>query len=340
MEKISFSAKLLHPKYWLVWCAMGLWWLVIQVLPFRCQMWLGAKIGRLAAKLSERRRIITRKNIDLCFPELDDEAKEKLFWQTMESTGKGLFDTGIAWFWPYRRLKKVIDIRGVEHLLQAKESGQGILLLTYHFTSLEMGCAALNRHYPYLNRGVYRPHGNPVYDYIMRKGRERHGKGLEALPRKDVRGMVRALRKGNLLFFLPDQDYGHKYSTFVPFFNVDAATITSPSQLSKLGSARVFSMYCIRKQDGSGYLVEVFPEHLGYGEGDEREDALTMNRFLEQRIREYPEQYLWVHRRFKSQLDSNDDFYGLQALRSFRRNRRKRSMEHARKEMEKNANNK
>ncbi len=334
MEKVHFSIALLRPRYWPVWLGIALWWLVVQILPFRVQMWLGAKLGRISARLSPRRRIITRKNIDLCFPEKSARERDQLFWQTMESTGRGFFDTGIAWFWPYWRLRKVLDVRGMDQVLAAREQGRGVLFFTYHFTSLEIGCAGVNRHYPHMNYGVYRPHANRVYDYVMRKGRERHAKNLEAVPRRDVRTMVRTLRKGQMLIYLPDQDYGPKYSVFVPFFGVDAATVTAPTQLVKMGRAKVLSFCASRKPDGSGYLVQVYPEFEGYGSGDERADACLMNEFLERRIREHPEQYLWVHRRFKSRPDKDRDFYGLSSLKSFQRRQRRRAQARRRKKVQ------
>ncbi len=286
-------------------------------------MWLGGKLGRLTGAVDKRRPIIARKNIDLCFPELSDVERSQLVKEVLESTGRGFFDTGIAWFWPYWRLKKVLDIRGLKQVLDAYDDGQGVILFTFHFTSLEIGIAGVSRNYPHINYGVYRPHKNKVFDYVMRKGRERHVSNFIAVPRRDVRAMAKALRQGKMLGYLPDQDYGKRYSTFVPFFGVDAATITAPTQLAKLGRAKVMSFCVFRKPDGSGYLIQVYPEFEQYGL-DETADAKTLNHFVEQRIREYPDQYLWVHRRFKSQLDGNEDFYELQKLKSFQRRNKRR----------------
>lgn len=324
MDRISFSFKLLHPKYWLVWFGFGVWYLVVQLLPFRALMWLGAMLGRIAALASEHRSIVARKNIALCFPELNEKEKERLFWRSMESLGQGFMDTGIAWFWPIERLRKIIDIEGLPLLLRELEAGNGVLFFTYHFTSLEISLASINMAYPKENYGVYRPHGNKVYDYIMRKGRERFGSALRAVPRKNVREIIKGLRKGNVVFYLPDQDYGHRYSKFIPFMGIDAATVTAPTQLAKVGRAKVLSYSAFRKRDGSGYEVKIFPSIDHYGD-DEEHDALRVNQFLESLIREYPEQYLWVHRRFKSRPDNDRDFYGLRELKSFKRRKKRRA---------------
>ncbi len=286
-------------------------------------MCLGALLGRIAAVMSKRRSIVARKNIALCFPELSASEQRALFWKTMESVGRGFMDTGIAWFWPKWRLRKIIDVEGLSLLLDALDDDQGILLITYHFTSLEIGIGAINAGYSEQNFGVYRPHTNQVYDYVMRKGRERYGEGTRAVPRKDVRSMVRALRKNAILFYLPDQDYGHDHSVFVPFMGVEAATVTAGSQLAKMGRAKAMSFVAARKADGSGYVVKIYPPIEGYGE-DERNDAANLNAFLAARIREYPEQYLWVHRRFKSRPDNQPDFYELNDLSSFKRREKRR----------------
>ncbi|MFL0804655.1 MAG: LpxL/LpxP family Kdo(2)-lipid IV(A) lauroyl/palmitoleoyl acyltransferase [Agarilytica sp.] len=323
MGRVTFSLRLFHPKYWLVWLGFGCWYVFVQILPFRVLMWCGAMLGRVAAMLSERRSIVARKNIALCFPELSEAEQNDLFWRSMESVGRGVVDSGIAWFWPKWRLKRVLDIEGFPLLMDALADGQGVLLYNYHFTSMEIGLAAINSSYPEQNYGVYRPHANAVYEYLMRKGRERHGPETVAVPRKDVRKMVKALRTGNILFYLPDQDYGRRYSVFVPFMGVDAATVTAGSQLAKMGRAKVLSYCATRKPDGSGYRVKIYPPIDGYGQ-NENDDACNVNQFLEARIRECPEQYLWVHRRFKSRPDGQHDFYELDGLKSFQRRKKRR----------------
>ncbi len=323
MERITFSYHLLHPKYWVTWLAFGLWYLIIQLLPFKALMWLGAKVGRLAARFSDHRSIVARKNIAMCFPELTEQEQERLFWQSMESLGCGFMDSGIAWFWPQKRLKNIIEFQGVEHLQSVLDEGSGVLFFTYHFTSLEVALGSISLAFPRENHGVYRPHGNKVYDYVMRKGRERFAADLKGVPKDGVRQMVKALRSGKILFYLPDQDYGARYSKFVPFMGNEAATVIAPSQLAKMGRAKVLAFCTFRKRDGSGYQVKIFPAFEGYGQ-DEEKDAENGNRFLETLIREYPEQYLWVHRRFKSRPDNDPDFYRIKELKSYKRKVKRR----------------
>lgn len=319
-----FTFDMLLPQYWLTWLGFGLWYLMIRLLPFRLLMWLGGKIGLLVGKLVARRRLVVEKNVALCFPELTAEEQKDLVRRILESMGRGFIDTGIAWFWPLEKIVKRVEVKGMEHLKKAHDDGQGILLFTCHFTSLELCGGTFNNLYPYDNYGVYRSHKNKVYDMLMCHGRERHSKGLTPIPRDEVRSMAKVLRKGKCLMYLPDQDYGHKYSVFVPFFGVDAASITAPTQLAKLGKAKVMAYTGVRKPDNSGYVIEIFPDDFeGYG-NDEVADATMVNQFFEKRIRETPDQYLWAHRRFKSRPDGEADFYQLEHLSSFKRRHKRR----------------
>ncbi|VUD68159.1 Lipid A biosynthesis palmitoleoyltransferase [Thalassocella blandensis] len=326
MEKPHFTPALLHPRYWPVWLGMGFWALLTQLLPFRVQMLLGGWIGRLAACLSPSRRIVARKNLALCFPDLSEKQREELFWQSMESIGRGLFDTAVAWFWPYFRQKKIIEVQGLEHLVEAQAKGQGVLFIGVHFTSLEIAGPGVNRNHPYPIFAVYRPHNNAAYDYIQAKGRERVGSGYSVLSRNDARGMVKVLRSGAAVSYLPDQDYGHKHSVFAPFFGIEAATIASAGQLLKLGKAVPIGYTAVRKRDHSGYLVRIHPQSCfeGLGQGDDVQDAEAINRFVQERVMEYPEQFLWVHRRFKSRPDHDRDFYGLRETKAFKKRQKRR----------------
>ncbi len=321
MQKPVFSKKLLHPKLLPTWLGFGLWWLLVQVLPYKLQMAVGGGLGRLAAGLSKRRRLITQKNIDLCLPELSETEKKKIFRQAMESAGKGFFETGMAWFWPRWRLKRLYTIEGLEYLQQAGEEGQGVVFLGVHFTTIEVGAAFLNISWSI--DGFYRPHENPVYDFIQRVGRERHNSESKTIPRQDVRGIIRALRGGRVINYMTDQDYGRQHSEFVPFFDIPAATVTAPSHYVRTGKARAIPYVTGRKSDDSGYYIRIYPP-LAIGAGDDIDDAKRINSFIEERIRENPGQYLWAHRRFKTRPDGERDFYKVEHMKWARRKQRRR----------------
>jgi len=300
------TALLLHPRYWLTWIGLGLWWLVIQ-LPRRWQLALARQLGGLAMKRAKRRRHIVARNIELCFPELSAEKQARMVRANMDSTMMALFETGMGWFWPKWRLRKLYTLEGIEHLERAKEEGQGVVLLAMHFTHLDLGAKLLSMQHSI--DGLYRPHKNPVYDWVQRRGRERHVQGGFTIPRNDIRTMVRRLRSGRAVWFAPDQNYSTQYHVFVPFFGIPAATITSTAQLARLGKAKVIPFTHYRRADNSGYDVKIYPPLEHFPEGDEQQDAARINEFIEARVRECPEQYMWVHRRFKTRPEGEPGLY-------------------------------
>ena len=306
MARPEFRTQLLHPRYWATWFGLGVWFL-LGALPYRVQLFLGKVLGRMLARAAPRRRKIAYANVSLCFPELDEPQRQKLVDEVMESVGIAFFETGMAWFWPVRRLRKLMSIEGIEHLEAAKQDGVGVVLMALHFTHIDIGAKLLGLQFSI--DGSYRPHKNAVFDYIQRTGRERHTMEGHAMPREDVRGMVKALRKGRAIWYAPDQDYGRKHSIFVPFFGVPAATLSAMSQLARLGKARVIPFTQTRKSDGSGYQLTVHPPLSDFPSGDEYQDCVAVNGLVETLIQEQPGQYLWVHRRFKTRPEGDADLY-------------------------------
>ena len=304
MSRPVFRKAFLAPKYWLTWMGFGWWWLLVQQ-PYPLQLWLGKYLGRLMGLLAKRRTAIARRNIELCFPERDVKAQNLLLREHLEALGIGFFELGIAWFWSRQRLQKLVTYSGLEHLKEAEAAGEGVLLIGMHFTHLDCGgiFAALEHSID----GSYRKHSNPLYNFIQRSCRERFNQSM-VMERGDVRMMVRRLREGRAIWYAPDQDYGAKHSVFVPFFGVQAATITATSQIARMGRAKVIPFTCIRKPSG-GYEHKVYPALEGFPSGDELLDATHINQVVEQAIRQAPEQYLWVHRRFKTRPEGEPDVY-------------------------------
>ncbi|MGD8175984.1 LpxL/LpxP family Kdo(2)-lipid IV(A) lauroyl/palmitoleoyl acyltransferase [Marinimicrobium sp. ARAG 43.8] len=302
----QFHRRLLHPRYWFTWLGFGLWWLVSR-LPYRAQMTLGRGMGRMVWRLAKSRRRTALRNLALCFPDLTSPQRETLARANIESTAQALFETGMAWFWPRRRLEKLYTIEGLEHLQQARDEGQGVVLLAMHFTHLDLGAKLLCLSHSL--DGLYRPHKNPVYDWIQRRGRERFSGGV-AIAREDMRLMVRRLRQGRPVWYAPDQDYGpRRPHVFVPFCGIPAATVTATTQLMRMGRARIIPFTHYRRADGTGYDIKVYPPLTDLPTGDEKEDARRVNQFIEARVRECPEQYMWVHRRFKTRPEGEASLY-------------------------------
>lgn len=316
LEEHRFTWSLLKPRYWLTWLGIACWWLLVQ-LPYACQLRLGVMLGWLMKRVARRRCAIIRRNIELCFPELSPRRQESLYQANVTSTAIAFFETGMAWFWPQKRLAKIYQLRGIEHLYRARQEGRGVILLTMHFTTLELGAAFVGINQPL--DGMYRPHQNLVYDFIQKKGRWSYDPSGKLIARNDVRTMIRSLREGRMVWYAPDQDYGAKNSVFVPFFNREAATVKATAQLAKVGNAVVLPFTQTRLANGQGYELRFHPYFDDFPTEDEHRDALRVNRFIEARIREQPEQYLWAHRRFKTRPPGSERVYPASPSRNQRK---------------------
>ena len=289
------TAALFHPRYWPQWFGQAVLWLVVQ-LPYPVLMYLGAGLGWLSMKLLPRRVRIARTNLQLAFPEWDDATREACLKENFANVGRAIFETGIAWFWPDWRVRKIMHVTGAEHVEQAVANKHGMLLLSAHFMTLELNARMFGLLRPGV--GVYRPNTNPVLEYAQYHGRCKSNKYL--VDRADVKGMIKALRQGEALWYAPDHDYGPHASVFVPFLGVsDAATITGTATLARVKNTVVLPCYNIRLPQG-GYQLIIEPPLQNYPVGDDVADATRSNQVLEQAVRKAPEQYMWLHRRFKS----------------------------------------
>ncbi|UTW07246.1 lipid A biosynthesis lauroyl acyltransferase [Pseudomonas benzenivorans] len=304
MDRPVFRGYFLHPRFWLLWLGLGLLWLV-SLLPYRVLMRLGRWLGAVMYRLARSRRQIAARNLELCFAQLSAAERERLLRENFASTGMTFFEMAISWWWPPARLARLGTFEGLEHLQQAEADGQGVILMALHFTTLEMGGGLIGmRQNMY---GMYRPHKNPLFDYVQRRGREQRLQGV--IERDDVRGMLKLLRAGGVVWYAPDQDYGAQRSVFVPLFGVPAATVTATSKFARLGRARVIPFTQVRLADGSGYRVVVHPPLQDFPSDSEEADCLRINQWIEQAIGACPEQYLWAHRRFKTRPSGEPKLY-------------------------------
>lgn len=293
----SFEARrYLHPRYWLLWLGLGIMRL-LALLPYRLQMAIGRGLGWFMYTFLKERRTYAKINLEMCFPHYSSEQRRQLLREHFDSLGKGMIETTIAWWTSDRRLKKLHAIQGLEHYDAAIKQGKGVILLGAHFTTLEIGIRLLALHRTF--RGMYRQHDNPLFDDIQRHRRETY---VEiAHERRDVRGTLRSLKDNHAIWYAPDQDYGRRHSVFAPFFGVPAALITATARLAKLSGAPVVPFFQTRREDGSGYDLKLLPPLENFPSGDDVRDATTINQIIENEIRLQPAQYLWVHRRFKTQ---------------------------------------
>ncbi|GAA5192172.1 LpxL/LpxP family Kdo(2)-lipid IV(A) lauroyl/palmitoleoyl acyltransferase [Ferrimonas gelatinilytica] len=300
-ESAQFDRQLLHPKYWPTWFGVGVMRLLI-LLPLSTQFALGAFLGRTLMKLSPKRAAVARCNLEACFPEMSSAERETLLVKNFEETGMALFDTANAWWWSDARIQRHMTIRGQENVANPVSEGQGVLLLAAHCLMLEPGARVLGQFHGGV--GVYRPHNNKLMEYLQVRGRLRSNKGL--IPKREVRQMVKALRQGEMLWYTQDQDGGRRGSVFVDFFGIPASTPAGATTLAKLGRAKVVPFFVERNADHSGYTIEMLPALEGFPTGDEIADTQRCNKVTEQLVRKRPEQYMWLHRRFKTRPSKDD----------------------------------
>ena len=217
----------------------------------------------------------------------------------------GLFETGMAWFWPKWRIQKHLKFEGLEHLKVAQDAGKGVLVVVVHTYHMELAARAFGTFKS--GYGVYRPNENPMLDWIQTWGRT-HENSL--IDRKDVKQMIRCLRQGELLWYAPDHDYGHHRYTWAPFFAVDkACTTTGTHMLVSAGRAFVATYTTVRNSDGSGYTMRLDPMELDFPESDVQTVAEYTNKLVERSILQSPDQYMWLHRRFKSRPEGEESLY-------------------------------
>ncbi|WP_034457859.1 kdo(2)-lipid IV(A) palmitoleoyltransferase [Buttiauxella noackiae] len=304
-SKPSFRKDLLHPRYWLTWFGLAILWLWVQ-LPYSVLLKMGDLIGRTSMRFLKRRVSIARQNLKLCFPHYSDVQIEELVKQNFSSLGMGLIETGMAWFWSDERVRKWFDVSGLEHITAACGKGKGVLAIGVHFMSLELGGRVMGLCRPMM--AMYRPHNNKAMEYVQTRGRSRSNKAM--LDRRNLKGMVKALKAGEAVWFAPDQDYGPKGSSFAPFFAVpQAATTNGTYTIARLAKPVLLTIVLYRKSDGSGYQLVIGPEMIDYPLDDEQAAAAYMNRKIEHEIMRAPEQYLWLHRRFKTRPDGEPKLY-------------------------------
>ncbi len=292
-----FPRPPLAPRHWPAWCGIGLMALAAR-LHWPLQRALGRAIGTtLRLALGSRRRIAAR-NLALCFPERDAAEREALLRAHFHALGIGLFEFARAWWGSIEPLRRGLVVEGVEHIEAARAQGRGVIVVSGHFTTLEV-CGRLMCDYVPL-AGMYRPHRSPAMEWAVRRGRARYAAAM--FPKRDVRGTVRHLKRGGLLWYAPDQDPSGGDAVYVPFFGRPAHSLTSTHQLARMSGAAVVFYQHVRRPDG-GYTLTLTPAPAPYPTTDAVADTATVMAGVEAMARAAPDQYLWIHRRFKRQPD-------------------------------------
>jgi len=266
-------------------------------------MGVGKLLGLATFALARERRYYTEINIDLCFSELSAAERAALVRQSFIESGRGLIETATGWVRPPAHFIDQVEVRGAQHLAAALAQGKGVLLLGAHFSMLDFGANLLSLHFPF---GVtYRPHKNPLFDAFMLRGRQRYCSGV--FSRHDIRGMLKHLRQGRIVWYAPDQDYGPEQAVYAPFFGHEAATITAPSRFAAFTGSPAVLVREGRDDARACYELEFTPLSPPLPTGDDLRDAQLLNDALERSIRVRPAQYLWMHKRFKTQRGGKPD---------------------------------
>lgn len=294
-----------HPRYWPAWIGLTLMRL-LSALPIRLAWIVGAGLGEMLYLLYGERRRIVHINLELCFPNLSRRERRSLARSHFRTFGQSLLSIGIAWWAPAGRLERAVCFRGREHFSAALAAGRRVILFVPHFVAIDIGGLALSRERPLCT--MYRHVKNPLIDRVTYQARIRFG--VQAIDRRTgFRAVIRQLKRGMPFYYLPDQDLGRKHSVFVPFFGVPTATVPALGRLAKIADAVVIP--CITRQlpRGAGYEV-IFKAPLdNFPSGDPEADARRMNQEIEKAVLEFPEQYVWMHKRFKTRPPGEKRIY-------------------------------
>ena len=288
----SPAAPSFAPRHWLGWIGVGIGWVAAR-LPWPWQRGLGHALGAGLYALTPSRRRAAARNLALCYPELDDDARAELLHAHFAALGVGLFEFTRAWWGSIAPQQRTARIDGLEHLRAATADGRGALLISGHFMNLEICGRLLCDHVPLA--GMYRRHRGAVLEWAVLRGRLRYATAM--FRQHELRPALRHLKQGGVLWYAPDQDMLGKDTVFAPFFGIPAATITATHQLARLSGCAVLPFF--HRREGDRYVLRIDPPLADFPSHDVAADTTRVNSAIEAMVREAPAQYLWVHRRFK-----------------------------------------
>ena len=285
--------------------AFAFLWLV-RLLPMPLIHALAWLIGRLAYYLVAPRRKVGLINMQLCFPEWPRTRHKQIIKGCFVNMARMLLEYGICWYSSAERIRRLMPIKNLHYLTDLRDAGEDVLVLYPHFTAFEMGAFCLNQYLPLVS--VYSHQKNTVLDTQLYQGRMRFNNTRLISRQESLRTIIRAMRDGHMPFmYLGDQDFGPRDSLFVKFFATDAATVTGLSRIARLANAKVVSI--IARRVGFHFELECYPQWENFPTDDVHADTRRMNAFLEERILEHPEQYYWLHKRFKTRPEGEARFY-------------------------------
>ncbi len=278
-------------------------WL-LHFLPLRLQALVGNSLGLLLYFVAFERRSVATTNLRLCFPDLSVQQRRVLVRKNFQAFTRSLLERGLLWWASASRIQRYIRVEGFEYYQQAQSKGP-VILLAPHFVALDVGGSWLIQHVNLVS--VYSNQKNPLFNELLLRGRSRFGAQKLYSRQQGLRPIIKAMRAQHPFYYLPDQDLSTRDGLFVPFFKVPAATLTTVPRLAEMTGAQVVP--CISKLLPDGYEVRFYPAWENYPTGDLLADTRRMNEFIEQRVREMPEQYFWLHKRFKTRPEGEAKLY-------------------------------
>jgi Kdo2-lipid IVA lauroyltransferase/acyltransferase len=303
-SEIFRAANFWHPRYWVMWISIGLLRLA-ALLPYSSILALGRSLGRLLRHLSPSRQRIVDINLKKCFPEFDTAKLNQIKTQCYDNIGISLMEMAICWWWKAEKLEPMVEIRGQHHIDKVLESGRGVILLTGHFTSLEIGARLLTLFMPV--QVMYRAQRNRLFDSYLFTRRSRYF--VNTVSRKNTRRLLKGIKTGIPTWYAPDQDFRRERNAFVPFMGIQTATITATSRLAQSSGGVILPYFPERKLDGSGYILWIGEPIETIPSGNDENDAVAINQSIEKFIQLHPAQYAWVHQRFKTRPPGEPEFY-------------------------------
>jgi len=299
--------RMLSPRYWPTWLGLGLLRL-LALLPYRWLVKAGGGVGMFMRRLPLQFIATARRNMELCLPELSASQRETLLAHHFKSLGIALMEIPFAWWSTPETVSAIVKIAGREHIEAALQRGKGVILLTAHFTTLEMGGRILASVAPV--KFLYRPTKNEVLARFLSRCRCQHGG--DPIARDDIRSLISALKRNECVWYAPDQAYRKKGAEMVPMFGIPAATNTLTSRLARMTGAAVLPYFFERLPGGQGYRAVIHPPLENFPSDSPAADTARFHRLIEAQVRNVPEQYLWIHRRFKGLTADYPNYYARQ----------------------------
>jgi len=272
-------------------------------IPFNLQVMIGKAIGRLLYPFMPKLRSTAYSNISHCFPDKKQTQVNLLVKRHFEAIGVSFFETANAYYGSDKKIRKLLTITNEKFFKDALKEEGGIILLCSHFMPLMLGSRALLLNHTIAN--IYRPQNNKLFDKTMVRGYKKNGAVM--IKSTDTRSIVKAINNSLPIWYAPDQDLGKNNSVFAPFFGIQTATTTATARLAKNNNTRVIPYNFTRTK--KGYSMSFEKPISNYPSNDPIQDATVINKILEKQISKTPEQYLWIHRRFKTRPNDENNFY-------------------------------